>query len=70
MTPKEKAKELFDKYAMYLRSNLMYDEEAYEDAKVCALIAVDELIEEEYFTYGYYDRQDYWQKVKQEIEKL
>jgi hypothetical protein len=65
MTAKEKAKELFDKYAMYLRSNLMYDEEAYKDAKVCALIAVETVIlncyeEEEY----------YWQEVKQEIELL
>ena len=45
MTPKEKAKELFDKYAMYLRSNLMYDEEARQDAKVCVLIAVDEILD-------------------------
>jgi len=44
MTPKEKADELFGKYAMYLRANLMYDEEANEDAKQCALIAVDEMI--------------------------
>ena len=44
MTPKEKAEELFGKFAMYLRANLMYDEEANEDAKQCALIAVDEQI--------------------------
>ena len=65
MTPKEKAKELFDKYAMYLRSNLMYDEEAYEDAKVCALIAVDEI------SYNCYEvMKPFWNEVKQEIEKL
>ena len=65
MTPKEKAKELFDKYAMYLRSNLMYDEEAYEDAKVCALIAVDEILE-----HSYQVMKPFWQEVKQEIELL
>jgi fibronectin type 3 domain-containing protein len=44
MTPKEKAEELFLKYAMYLRANLRYDEEANEDAIEAALIAVDEII--------------------------
>ena len=65
MTSKEKAKELFAKYAMYLRSNLMYDEEAYEDAKVCALIAVDEILE-----HSYQVMKPFWQEVKQEIELL
>ena len=69
MTPKEKAEVLFKEYYSYLKANLMYDEEARQDAKVCALIAVDELI--------YSHSQDttdnqfyYWQEVKQEIEKL
>jgi hypothetical protein len=72
MTPKEKAKELFDKYAMYLRANLMYDEEAIEDAKQCALIAVDELIEvaSDYCDYDETITKKYWEKVKIEIEKL
>lgn len=65
MTSKEKAKELFDKYAMYLRSNLMHDEEAYEDAKVCALIAVEEILE-----HCYEVMKPFWEEVKQEIEKL
>jgi hypothetical protein len=69
MTPKEKAEELFNKYYSYLKANLMYDEEAIEDAKVCALIAVDEII-------NLYTNDDvvldwkYWQEIKQEIEKL
>lgn len=67
MTPKEKAKELFDKYAMYLRSNLMYDEEAREDAKVCALIAVDEVMNNLPLIS---EIKDYWEEVKQEIELL
>ncbi len=70
---KEKAKELVLKFAMYLRANLIYDEEANEDAKQCALIAVDEILdddmygmEEEHFE----KRINYWEEVKQEIEKL
>ena len=74
MTSKEKAKELFDKYAMYLRSNLMYDEEAYEDAKVCALIAIDEILD---LNLGLsncdennWDIDKFYLEVKQEIELL
>ena len=65
MTPQEKAKELFGKFAMYLRANLMYDEEADEDAKQCALIAVNELIKSVSDVNSWY-----WEEVKQEIEKL
>jgi hypothetical protein len=64
-TPKEKAKELLDKYWIYLRAGLLYDEETKEDAKHCALIAVDEILEE-----CVLERDWYWEKVKQEIEKL
>jgi len=71
MTPAEKAKELVDKYWIYLRANLLYDDEAKEDAKQCALIAVDELIEEEEkYNNGTFYPSNYWQEVKQEIEKL
>lgn len=77
MTAEEKAKNLFGKYAMYLRANLRYDEEADEDAKQCALIAVDELMElaKKYETKNCRLLMDnlkilYWQEVKQEIEKL
>jgi len=68
---KEKAKELVLKFAMYLRANLMYDEEANEDAKQCALIAVDEIINDNPNIYDS-DRLNYkyWQEVKKEIEKL
>jgi hypothetical protein len=65
MTPKLKAKSLVDKYWIYLRAGLLYDEEAKEDAKHCALIAVDEILEE-----CVLERDWYWEKVKQEIEKL
>ena len=64
MTPKEKADELFLKFAMYLRANLMHDEDANEDAKQCALIAVDELTRADYL------REEFWWEVKKEIENL
>jgi hypothetical protein len=69
MTPKEKAEELVGKYAMYLRANLMHNEEANEDAKQCALIAVDEILEVIQNLY-FMGTVDYWQEIKQEIEKL
>jgi len=62
MSPTEKAKELVLKFAMYLRANLMYDEEANEDAKQCALIAVDELIK--------VTRAKFWYDVKHELLKI
>ena len=65
MNSKEKAKELFDEYAMYLRADLMYDEEANEDAKQCALIAVDQILK-----HCYEVIKPFWQEVKQEIEKI
>jgi hypothetical protein len=73
MTPEQKAKELFGKYAMYLRANLRYDEEANEDAKECALIAVDEIIEANPIAFDEDDNcieKQWWQEVKTEIEKL
>lgn len=63
MTPKEKAKELVNKY--WITDFDIYEKEC----KQCALIAVDELIEE---SIGYLsiERNKYWKEVKQEIEKL
>jgi hypothetical protein len=69
MTPQEKAKELLDKYWIYLRAGLLYDEEAKEDAKQCALIAVDELIKQEKrYNNGTFYPSNYWSEVKQEIQ--
>ena len=63
MTPKEKAKELFNKMFCSSRSIEV------EQAKKCALIAVDELIYETQFEVPNI-RQRWWQEVKTEIEKL
>ena len=76
MTPKEKAGELYNK---------MYDYSLFEEeAKRCALIAVDEILEttkvkwatQRKFPNGEYKfwkgvaYKKYWQEVKQEIENL
>jgi len=70
MTPKEKAKELAEKMLgdnnHCLNQNIEIDKLI---AKQCALICVDEMLEElgeEYLPRAY----KYWQEVKQEIEKL
>jgi hypothetical protein len=68
MIPQLKAKELVDKYWIYLRAGLLYDEEAKEDAKQCALIAVDQILN--LCWGGNKVGMKHWQEVKQEIEKL
>jgi hypothetical protein len=83
MTPKEKAKELID--SMYNTPHCDIEhfpskhycdcsEINFFQAKQCALIAVDEIIE--LIEKSYYDENIikgaklYWNEVKQEIEKL
>jgi len=67
MTPKEKAIELFDKYCLELKTE--GNEFGYYtntiQAKKCALIAVDEILEE-----CRLEKDWYWQEVKQELENL
>ena len=78
MTPKEKAKELFKQYYSYLKANLMNDKEALEDAKECAVIAVDEILKStpsypydiQFDLMPHFRSMKYWYEVKQEIEKL
>jgi len=68
MTPKEKAREIFDKYWLFF----VKDTDAmgiHKLTKECALIAVDLLIAEMYaYDSCYYD--NYYFEVKKEIEKL
>lgn len=88
MTPKEKAKELIDKYSIYgvmWTGGIAVER---QNVKQCASIAVDEIIEA-LSAFGYSDTtwddfetgkmtfmdggespEHYWQKVKEEIEKL
>jgi hypothetical protein len=61
--PKEKAKELVDKMWIYSLPNA---NGSWQNAKQCALIAVDEVLSLDIYQSDQY----YWQEVKQEIEKL
>jgi len=71
MNPKDKADDLVDAYRIILMNE---DTDCGEEilctviAKQCALIAVDEILNE----YWLHDtkRRDWWQEVKHEIEKL
>ena len=71
MEPKLKAKEIVEKFKNDLfkqRGVTIYT----EDAILCALIAVDEIIESHYKLLSGVKTSiyKYWQEVKQEIEKL
>jgi hypothetical protein len=71
MTPKEKAQELFDKYATYAVMWTGGIEVEKQNCKMCALIAVD-LILTALDAHQWQNRQEinYWNEVKQEIQKL
>jgi hypothetical protein len=82
-TPKEKAEQLISNFSPYvycymgsgMLTNTCDDEAIKMNAKQCALIVVDEILEEFYHlacddeTYGN-TKIKYWQEVTQEIEKL
>jgi hypothetical protein len=67
-TPKEKAEELFAKYVFLTISDM--SNENFNQTKQCALVAVDEVLNEE----NHFIQTDahllYWEQVKQEIENL
>ena len=71
MTPKEKAKDLVEKYYHLFSVTLENTISIYE-AKNCALIAIDEILNaidwHEFETPNL--QLYYWEKVKNEIEKL
>lgn len=69
MTPKEKAEELVRKYYSFGLNNPAQSFSWYE-CKQCALIAVDEILNNDNNFFNTYSKNDYWQEVKQEIEKL
>jgi len=79
MTPQEKAKQLANKY--FKESDLLYEDLTWIQAKECALIAVDEILNSYDNIFddfviksdqvgGYKNMKKYWNEVKQEIEKL
>ena len=71
MTPKEKAKELFDKIDILIST----EDPCWKSEVInCAMVAVDELISilsmpnmPKYYSIA---TDEYWQEVKQELEKL
>lgn len=65
-TPKEKAEELVEKMYQNIEGY------GYKDSAIdCALIAVDELIEQENkYNNGSFYPSNFWKEVKHEIEKL
>ena len=67
MTPKEKAKQLVDRH---FKNEYLFHDLSYYQAVICALIAVDEILEEIYYTESTTYGCTFWQEVKQEIEKL
>jgi hypothetical protein len=68
MTPQEKAKDLYDSYwYCLLQSNI---EKRNYWSQQCALIAVDEIILEMNSVMLPNPFKQYWNEVKQEIEKL
>jgi Mn-dependent DtxR family transcriptional regulator len=81
-TPKEKAKELFDKFTIYTKFLDEFkgwiEHSDSSKAKQFALIAVNEIIDSHnniqnflFNEIGYLiTRPEYWQEVKEEIEKL
>jgi hypothetical protein len=78
MTPKEKAEELIIKYKQIIKAEWDtecggYDLHGFElDAKLCALIAVDEILDAIVIIneYDFEPLNEYWQEVKIEIGKL
>ena len=75
MTPKEKAEELvykFKKYAYYPKTDddRIFMNQLIKNAKQCAIIAVDEIIDNYEEKYKYCTTKIYWEEVKQEIENL
>lgn len=78
MTAKEKAKELFEKYKstrfdiqtkMDSIPTTVSDYPTNLTAKICALIAVEEIMNEPAVEFNQF-RLKYWQQVKTEIENL
>ena len=73
MTPKKEAENLINEYRIILMNeNTECGNEILctSIAKQCALVTVDELIEQERKTDNYYEIGSYWQEVKQQINKI
>jgi hypothetical protein len=76
MTPQNKAEELYNKFLSELPHPETTNAAVYSIAKQCALLSIDERIDEMYAWMGgggiewEKDRFKYWEEVKKEIEKI
>jgi hypothetical protein len=82
MTPKEKAEALVLKFTNLVNYDFVSDLQWHDptnsdrnrrvkkDAKKCALIAVQEILEILWHTHKNASEYEYWQEVKKEIEKI
>tara|TARA_R110000868_G_scaffold53103_1_gene167047 strand:+ start:580 stop:810 length:231 start_codon:yes stop_codon:yes gene_type:complete len=76
MTPKEKADELFNNFYNHCFNPDGYRSDNEDNAVECALFCVDEILkalESDSIIYGSeyrFEETDYWQEVKNEINKL
>ena len=73
MTPKEKAKELVDKFQKQIFFEITDERLDINESKGCALIAVNEILDIAYWEYmeSMGEKEEkYWQQVKQEIINL
>jgi|LakMenE01Jun11ns_1017448.scaffolds.fasta_scaffold9625011_2 hypothetical protein len=78
MTPKERAKELVDKFCEYSHTDFNYSRGGYQidtqiqNAKQCALITVDEILNIDNIKPYILHKEiiEFYQEVKQQIESL
>lgn len=71
MTPKEKAKELVEKFRYDVKREYPWMDELYDfEAKQCATILVNEIIEAVLSNDWSDPLMPFWESVKEEIEKL
>lgn len=71
MTPKEKARDLFNGYWYCLLESNIGNRDYF--TKMCSIIAVDEMLSNDGWSSSreeWYKFKEYWNEVKQEIEKL
>jgi hypothetical protein len=70
MIPQEKAKELFNKFAFEKTPEGYKMFQTSNESKRCSLIAVNEIIQAIEDIFETLDEREYWQSVKEEIEKF
>lgn len=66
MIPRDKAQELVNRFLPHVDCDVRFEDSELKNAKKCALIAMDEILNVLFQHY----KIDYWQEVKYEIEQL